>query len=189
MKRLFILFFFLCSIQAKAQYSNFIETSTSIKIGTGYTHDFPGLNGYTITGEVSFPFAPHFEGGIGIKRIDLSGTPRTSQVQEYTKANTLDFNLYYVPIHTEVHTVRFGLGYAFSSYKTRRSYPVFPTTASEKPTSWPVQDSKSRTSGVSVLAEYEYEFAESPLSLGLRAALYKAYDRVSFIGAYVAYRL
>lgn len=189
MKRVLFIFSILLSIQAEAQYSNFIETSSSIKIGAGYTHDFPGLNGYTITGEVTFPFAPHFEGGIGLKKIDLSGTPRTSQVQEYTKANTLDFNLYYVPIHTEIHTLRFGLGYAFSAYKIRRSYPVFPNTASEKPTSWPIQYTKSRTSGVNILAEYEYELPSSPLSLGLRAALYKAYDRVSFVGAYVAYRL
>lgn len=189
MKRVLLILVILLSLQAQAQYSNFIETTTSIKIGGGYTHDFPGMNGYTITGEVTFPFASHFEGGIGLKKIDLSGTPRTAQVQEYTKANTLDFNLYYVPIHTEIHTVRLGLGYAFSSYKIRRSYPVFGTTTSEKPTSWPVQDSKSRTSGVNVLAEYEYELPSSPLSLGLRAALYKAYDRVSFVGAYVAYRL
>lgn len=72
MKRVLFIFAILLSIQAQAQYSNFIETSSSIKIGAGYTHDFPGLNGYTITGEVTFPFAPHFEGGIGLKKIDLS---------------------------------------------------------------------------------------------------------------------
>ena len=39
----------------------------------------------------------NLEGAFGIKRLNMSGYPRTTTVNEYTKATTLDFNLYFLP--------------------------------------------------------------------------------------------
>ena len=186
MKRvLFFLFSFIASY-SQAQYS---EHSISLKLGTGYVQDFPGLGGYGIIGELSIPMTEHLEGAIGAKRMSMQGYPRSKEVQEYTHATTIDFNIFYLPLNTGSHIIRLGGGYAFSFYNIRRSYPVITTSGTEKQTNWPVQDNKSRTSGLSVIGEYEYVFENSNISLGLRAAWYKAYDRVSYIGPFVGLRL
>ncbi len=185
MKRvLFVLLSFIASY-SQAQYS---EQSISLKLGAGYVQDFPGLGGYGITGELNVPMTERLEAAIGVKRMSMQGYPRSKDAQEYTRATTIDFNIFFLPVNTDAHIVRLGGGYAFSFYNIRRSFPVTITNGTEKQTTWPVQDNKGRASGFSLIGEYEYLLENSNISLGLRAALYKAYDRVSYIGPFVGLR-
>lgn len=182
-KSLVILLLAVCCV-ARAQ-----DLSRNVlKIGGGYSKDFPGLSGYALAGEYAHSLSDRFEGGFGMKRLNMSGYPRTTTVNEFTKATTLDFNLYFLPLLNQSNVLKIGLGYSFSFYKTRRSYPVIETQAVEKETSWPVQDAKGRTSGIVFSAEYEYLFP-SNFSLGLKASLCKAYDQVFFIGPFLGLRL
>jgi hypothetical protein len=186
MKRvLFILFLFVASY-TQAQFN---ENSFKLKFGSGYVQDFPGLGGYGITGELSLPMTHWLEGAIGAKWMNMQGYPRTTSVKEHTRTATIDFNLFFLPINTDVHIVRLGAGYSFAFYNIRRSYPVTSHSGTGNQTSWPVQDNKGKTSGVSLIGEYEYLFANSNMSLGLRAAWYKAYDQVSYVGPFVGLRL
>jgi hypothetical protein len=156
----------------------------SVKIGGGYAHDFPGLNGVSVFGEVSRYMSDRFKGGVGVKFSNLAGAPRTQEVQEYTKAGSIDFNIYFLPVTTEVHELRIGAGYSFSFYNIRRSYPVISNHGLETATAWPVQDRKGRVSGMSLIGEYEYFLPGTNFSAGLRASLFKAYDHVSFFGVF-----
>jgi len=177
------LFLLICAV-VQAQYD---QPSTSVKIGAGYAHDFPGLNGYSTFAEVSRPISDRFKGAFGVKMNNMSGYPRTATVHEYTKSTTLDFSLYFVPLATEWSEVRIGAGYSFSFYNTRRSYPVITRHATGITTDWPVQDKKGRTSGATVTAEYEYLLTDN-FSLGARASYFKAYDGVTFAGVFGAVR-
>ncbi|HEX4375157.1 MAG TPA: hypothetical protein VHZ50_17760, partial [Puia sp.] len=87
MKRFIVLLLIFCMGKLQAQYS---ENSATFKVGVGYTHDFPGLNGYTAAAEYISPTVSSLQGAVGLKRADLTGFPRTNSVQEYTKATTLD---------------------------------------------------------------------------------------------------
>jgi hypothetical protein len=183
-KSLVIILLAACSqIHAQDYFSR-----NTLKIGGGYTKDFPGLYGYALTGEHAYSLNEKLEGGVGIKRLIMSGFPRTSTVNEFTKATTLDFNIYFLPLSNATNLLKIGVGYSFSFYKTRRSYPVVETQGTEKMTSWPVQDAKGRSSGIIVSGEYEYIFP-SNVSLGLKASLCKAYDRVFYIGPFMGIRL
>jgi hypothetical protein len=173
---------------ASLQAQDYNEYSNTVKLGGGYTHDFPGLNGYTVFAEFSKPLSNRFRGGLGVKSVNLSGYPRTTQVQEHTKAFTIDFNFYYVPLAWESSELRLGLGYSFSFYNTRRSYPIITQHGTDRVTTWPVQDAQGRASGLTLLGEYEYFLPESNFSFGARASLFKAYDQVSFAGVFGAVR-
>jgi hypothetical protein len=186
MKRIAILLLAFGISSLHAQYS---ESPGTIKASTGYTHDFPGLNGYTVMAEYTFLLAGPIDGGIGVKHADMTGFPRTNLVQEYTHANSLDFNLYWRPLETETQAFRIGLGYSFSFYQIKRAYPVITGTGDGKSTSWPSRITGGRTTGINLIAEYEYKFSNMPISLGVRGALYKAYDRTYFIGPVIGYRL
>lgn len=185
MRKLLAILLFVTCIQGQAQddFSN-----NTLKIGGGYTKDFPGLSGYALTGEYAHSLSDNLEGGFGIKRINMSGNPRTSAVKEFTKATTLDFNIYFLPLPSETSVLKIGIGYSFSFYKIRRSYPVIETHGTEKTTSWPVKDTKGRSSAIIFSGEYEY-IISSNLSFGLKASLCKAYDRVFYIGPFVGIRL
>ncbi len=183
MKNLCIVLCLLMSAFVQAQ-----DYNNSIKIGGGYTHDFPGLNGYTVFGEASRYMSDQLKGALGFRASNLSGYPRTTQVREYTKSTGIDFTLYFIPFTSEIHELRIGAGYSFSFYNVRRSYPVITNHGTGTVTTWPVQDRKGRTSGVSVTGEYEYFLPETNFSAGLRASLFKAYDHVSFIGVFGAMR-
>lgn len=183
-KSLVILLFVMCN-QLHAQND---VSYNILKVGGGYTRDFPGLSGYALTAEYAHSLSENLEGGFGIKRLDMSGYPRTSKVNEYTKATTLDFNIYFLPIANETNLLKIGVGYSFSFFKTRRSYPVIETHGTEKTTSWPIQDAKGRASGITVSGEYEY-IISSNVSLGIKASLCKAYDRVFYIGPFMGIRL
>ena len=175
------------SVMVQAQY--YPEHTVAIKAGGGYAHDFPGLNGYSVFAEASTPFNERLQGAIGVKLINMSGYPRTTSVNEFTKATTIDFNLYYVPLSTGLSELRIGAGYSFSFYKTRRSYPVIVQHGGDQQTNWPVQDGKGRVSGFSLIGEYEYFFPETNFSAGVRASMFKAYDRVTFAGVFAGVRI
>jgi len=185
-KSLAILFIIICcKIQAQDYTSgNF----GSLKVGGGYAKDFPGLNGYAMIVEYAHSLNNVLEGGFSVKRINLNGYPRTSTVNEYTKATTLDFNVYFLPLMNETNVLRIGAGYSFSFFKTRRSYPLIETHGTEKTTSWPIQDAAGRATGLIISGEYEYIFS-SNISLGIKASLCKAYDRVFYIGPFIGVRL
>lgn len=172
------------SLVSNAQ--DFSEYSNKIKAGGGYAHDFPGLNGYSLFAEVSRPISDKLQGAIGLKLSNMSGTPRTATVQEYTKSTSLDFNLYFVPLATEASELRIGAGYSFSFYNIRRSYPVISDHANGAVTNWPVQDKKGRESGITLTGEYEYFIPGTDFSAGIRASTFKAYDRVGFVGVFGA---
>lgn len=183
-KSLAILLVIFCNtLFAQADFS-----ANTFKIGGGYARDFPGLSGYALSMEYAHSMNEFLEAGIGIKRINMSGYPRTTTVKEYTKANTIDFNLFFLPLANETNVLKVGLGYSFTFYKKRRSYPVVETHGAEKIVSWPVQDAKGRATGIIVSGEYEY-ILSSNLSLGLKASLCKAYDRVFYIGPFVGVKL
>jgi hypothetical protein len=176
-------FFFFGATRTQAQSD---LSGATWKAAFGYTHNFPGMNGYTLAGEYIFPLAGQFEGGIGAKYAGLSGYPRTQLVNEYTKATTLDFNLYWVPLRSDAQLFRIGIGYSFSFYNIKRAYPLL--SADGKSTEWPSYEDKGRATGINVIAEYEYQLPNSPFSFGLRGALYKAYDRTYFVGPVVGYK-
>ena len=179
-----ILAIIICSqVQAQDYYSH-----SKLKVGGGYTKDFPGLSGYGLVGEYAYSLNEYLEGGFGVKRFNLSGYPRTLTVNEYTKATTLDFNIFFLPFTGETSVLKIGAGYSFSFYKIRRSYPLFETHGQEKTTSWPLQDAKGRTSGITFSGEYEYIFP-SNFSLGIKASFCKAYDRVFYVGPFLGVRL
>ena len=159
---------------------------SKVKIGAGYAHDFPGLNGYSVFAEYARPLNDRLQAAAGLKMVNASGYPRTSAVQEYTKSTAIDFNLYYIPLSTPASELRIGAGYSFSFYNIRRSYPIITNHGTGDITSWPMQDRKGRISGVTLTGEYEYYIPETNYSVGFRASLFKAYDHVSFAGVFGA---
>jgi len=178
------------AVAANAQYGdgNGIAGG-SIRAGAGYVHDFPGLSGTAVYAGYSFPLNDWLQGGVGVKHILTSGFPRTSTVREYTKANTIDFELLLVPIHTENAALKVGLGYTFSFYNIRRSYPVY-TLHDNQPAdvSYPSVDSKGNVHGTRLIGEYEYYFGGS-ISAGARIEVAKAYSYVVIGGPFVAIKL
>jgi hypothetical protein len=162
---------------------------SSIRIGGGYAHDFPGLNGYGIFAEYTRPLNEKLHGALGIKWNDLKGFPRTKEVNEFTKSFALDFNLYFLPLSNESHQVRLGAGYSFSFYQIRRTYPLIITDGGTTETQWPIQDQKGRISGVNVITEYEFFLPNTNLSFGARGSLYKSFDYVLFAGGFIGIRI
>lgn len=187
MKRVLLLLLLALPGMLSAQYNESFFSGSVLKIGAGYAHDFPGLNGLGLNAEFTMPLLDKWEGGFGLKRFSLEGHPRNAETLEFTRATTIDFNIYFLPIQSEFQTIRVGVGYAFSNYSIRRSYPVINGTGPDKATTWPIQDQRSRTSGMSLMAEYEYKIPGSGLSLGLRGGYYKAYDRITYMGTFIGY--
>ena len=190
MKTLFFFLMMTVAVTVNAQYSDGdgINGGT-IRAGVGYVHDFPGVAGAAVHAEYSFPLNEWLQGGIGVKHISASGYPRTNTVREYTKANTIDFELLLVPVHTENAALRVGLGYTFSFYNIRRSYPVY-TTHENWPAdiTWPVVDSKGKVRGTRLVGEYEYNFGNN-ISAGARVELAKAYGYVLIAGPFIGIKL
>lgn len=186
MKRFIVVLVILSIGKLHAQSS---ENETSIKAGVGYTHDFPGLNGYTATVEYIFPVTKDFQGAMGAKRANITGYPRTNEVEEFTKATTLDINFYWLPLHTETGLFRIGLGYSFSFYNIKRAYPLIVDDGGAKQTTWPSSENKGRTRGINLIAEYEYKIPTTILSIGVRGAMYKAYTGTYFIGPMLGFQL
>jgi hypothetical protein len=174
-------------IFASAQYSDQANSGT-IKAGAGYAKDFPGLAGSAIQAEYTRGLNSFLEAGIGMKFSNMSGYPRTNSVKEYTKAYSLDFNLFFLPLNSEKQKLRIGGGYSFSFYNIRRTYPVFESGAIEKVPTWPSHDKKGRIGGLTAIAEYQYSISNA-YSLGMRVSCYKAYDQVLYVGPFVAINL
>ena len=191
MKRVILVFLLaITATYTHAQYSDDnAEKFGTLKFSGGYTNDFPGLGGYSLIGEYSHTLCNRLEGSFGVKRIMLSGYPRTESVNEYTKATTIDFGMYFLPLESGNHVIRAGISYSFTFVQVRRSFPLVVNNGTDKTTEWPVVDDKQRLHGFNYIGEYEYRFPELPVSLGLRVASYKAYDRVKYIGPFVAVRL
>jgi len=190
MKAVFLFLMLATAVTANAQYGEDGNTRAGrLRAGIGYVYDFPGMKGTAFHAGYSFSLNEWLQGGIGIKHIHESGYPRTHAVQEYTNANTLDFELLFVPLHTENTALRIGLGYTFSMYKIRRSYAVY-TTHEGQPSdiSYPVSNSKGNAHGAGLVAEYEYYFSDA-LSAGLKIQVTKAYDGIIMGGPFVAIRL
>lgn len=97
--------------------------------------------------------------------------------------------MYFLPLESENHVIRVGLSYSFTFVKTRRSFPLMVTHGADQTTEWQVVDGKYNLRGINLIGEYEYRFTESAFSIGIRAAIYKAYDKTHYIGPFVAVRL
>ena len=183
-KFLFGIFFLLCySVEAQF-YNAGNEYSGTIRAAAAYTHDFPGLNGGSYSLEYIRAFNNYLEGGVAAEMVRLNGVPRTASVEEYTRSSSVGFQLYYLPIKTQNHIFRLGLGYGFSFYQIRRSYPKY--NGEEK--NWVVADNKGRSTGIRFSGEYEYQVPGSRLSIGLRASAGKAYDGITSIGPFIGLR-
>ena len=172
---------------ANAQYSDQLVSGT-FKAGAGYAKDFPGLYGSAIQVEYTKGLNNFLEAGIGAKFSSMSGYPRTTSVKEFTKAYSLYFNFFILPLNTERQKLRIGGGYSFSFYNIRRTYPVYESGVMEKIPTWPSHDAKGRVGGLTAIAEYQYSISNN-YSLGMRASVYKAYDQVLYVGPFVAINL
>lgn len=185
MKKVFLFCVLAISLSSQAQYDGGFFAENKIRLGAGYTHDFPGLNGYTVSGEFSRKMNDFLEAAVGLQLVNLNGTPRSAQVKEFTKATTLDFKIYFVPLQNESHNVRIGAGYNFSFYKIRRGYAVSQQHGDAVPTiGFYAQEAKGRTGGINLTGEYEYALT-GQISVGLRASYFKAFDGVTYIGPFV----
>ena len=184
MKRLILLLAIILPCLSFAQ-----GQQASIKIGGGYAHDFPGLNGSVVFGEYNKSLLSNLQIGVGGKWSNLQGFPRTDEVKEFTKAVGLDFNIYFVPVNTESQQFRAGVGYSFSFYQIRRAYPIVVNNGTTPEIKWPIQDNKGRISGLSLFADYEYLLPNTNFSLGIRGSYYKGYDYITSIGMFVGFRI
>lgn len=187
MKTLFFFVLMMAAVAANAQFGEpGAMAAGNIQAGAGYVHDFPGMHGIAEQVRYSFPLNEWLQGGIGGRHIETAGYPRTSTVREYTKANAIDFELLLVPVHTEHAALRAGLGYTFSFYNIRRSYPVYTEHEGQATAvSWPVTDSKGTVHGTSLVGEYEYYFG-GIVSAGVRVEVAKAYGYVVIGGPFMA---
>lgn len=186
MTKIFLAFFLFLSLFSQAQFGSGSENSTSLHLHAAYTHDFPGLNGYTISGEVIHDMTDFLKAGLAVKRVNLAGYPRTATAREFTKATTIDLNAYVVPFKNDIHEINVGVGYAFSFYKIQRSFPL---SQPDKTITWPIVNEKGRVRGLSLMLSYAYHVPESALSFGVRGSLFRAYDGVSAIGPFAAIAL
>jgi hypothetical protein len=163
----------------------------AVKAGLIYVHDFPGLNGAGLFAEFVAPFSDWIHGGVGIKRLETSGYPRTTMVKEFTKATTIDFTIYLVPVHTERHSLKVGLGYTSSQYNAKRSTPAYNTDKNgvniASNTNWQPFIEKGRSGGMQFTGEYEYFFYNN-LSTGVRIQYAKGYQYLVNGGPFVSYR-
>jgi hypothetical protein len=188
MKQFLFLLLMAAAFTTQAQDQN---SSGRIRAGIAYVHDFPGLNGAGACAEYSFPLNEYIQGGVGLRRTQTGGYPRTPSVREYTKATSLDASLQFALYRTGNAVLRIGAGYSFSFYNIRRSYPVY-APHTEVPlaaeVAWPQEDKKGRISGASLLAEYEYYFSNG-ISAGAKIALCKAFNSVIMGGPFVSVRL
>jgi hypothetical protein len=186
MTKVFLASFLFLSLFSKAQFGSGNESSTSLQLHAAYTHDFPGLNGYTVSGEVIHDMTDYLKAGLAVKRVNLNGYPRSETAREFTKATTIDLNAYLVPFNNDIHVITIGVGYAFSFYKIQRSYPL---SQPDKTITWPIANEKGQVRGLSLIFSYEYRIPESAISLGLRGSMFRAYDAVTAIGPFVGLRL
>jgi hypothetical protein len=180
-----ISFLLIClALGANAQFD---ESSSQIKAGIGYALEFPGLPGYGASLEYSLPVVSSLRAGLGTRFVNLSGYPRTDLVNEFTRAETIDFNFYWLPFSSDRQEITLGIGYSFCFYSIRRAYPIM-DGENGKVTDWFVKESSGRSSGVNLFCEYAYHFPNSPFSAGLRAGWYKSYAQIYYLGPVIGYQ-
>ena len=165
------------------------DQQSSFRVGGGYAHDFPGLNGFGGFVEYTRPLTDRLQAACAAKWSNLNGFPRTTEIKEFTRAASLDFNLYFLPIADERQQMRIGAGYSFSFYNIRRSFPITANGGSGAELQWQIDDKKGRVSGPSLIGEYEFYIPNSNFSIGVRGSVYKAYDYVWFAGGFVGIRI
>lgn len=181
----YLSFLLLClALKANAQFD---ESSSQIKASIGYASEFPGLAGYAAGLEYSLPVIPSFRAGLGTRYINLSGYPRTENVNEFTRTETIDFNAYWLPFSSERHEITLGIGYSFCFYNIRRAYPIM-DGENGKITNWFVQESSGRNAGINLFCEYAYHFPNSSFSAGGRAGWYQSYTRTYYLGPVVGFQ-
>ena len=181
--RLLPLFLLAClNLQAQNNLS-----APTLKLATGYALEYPGLGGYSIGLEYDVPVLNALKFGLGTRILQLSGYPRTSQINEYTKAETIDFDFYWLPLESEAHSITLGLTYSFCFYNIKRAFPIADEDIA-KPLDWAGQESSGRTSGFSISGEYAYHFRHSPLCAGLRIGIYKGYAYSYFVGPVIGFQ-
>jgi hypothetical protein len=176
----FLLFFYI-SLQAQNNFH-----SGTLKLAPGYALEYPGLGGYSINLEYDVPVSSGIQVGLGTRILQLHGYPRTSEVNEYTKAETIDFNFYWSPLETGGHVLSLGLGYSFCFYNIKRAFAVSNSDIA-KPFEWETQESNGRTHGFSIWSEYTCHFKQSPISAGLKIGIYKAYAYTYFVGPVIGF--
>ncbi len=183
MKKILFSLLLAASITVYAQDEN---SGGRIRAGAAYVHDFPGLNGAAACAEYSFPLNEWIQGSAGLRRVQTGGYPRTAAVREFTRATSLDVSLLFALYRTAHAAFRAGAGYSFSFYNIRRSYPVYTAHSGNQAAdiSWPQKDTRGRTSGASLTAEYEYYFSNG-FSAGAKISLCKAYNSVVMVGPFV----
>jgi hypothetical protein len=166
--------------------------ASSLKASLALAHDYPGMEGTGGLLEYNFPLNEWLQGGVGLKRIQITGHPNTPLVEEFTRSTTLDFNLMVIALQQGPHALKLGAGYSFCFYSLRRTYaqyPGVPGTVVVKDPNWIVVDENSRTGGMSLLGEYEWRIS-SGISAGARISLAKAYARhILLAGPFIAVSL
>jgi hypothetical protein len=157
--------------------------SASLKLGVGYGRDFPGVSGPGAQAILQLPVSRRIEAGLGLKHVSMSGYPRTPETKEFTKATALDFELYFLPLVSEQHVIRIGLGYSFSFYNMKRLYPELDKNGVL--IAWGQQAQKGTSKGMTVAAEYAYQLREG-LALGVRGSIFQAYDGAIYVGPFIS---
>ena len=181
---------FLVLLSLGSLKAQVLDSPGSLRAFGSYAHDFPGLNGYSASAEYLFPLSDAWQGRMDLRMTNLSGYPRTSQVNEFTKAKGLGFMLYWIPLQSPSHLLRMGIGYSFGWYQTKRAYPVSLTDSAQgKTTTWYPQEAKGHGSGINLAAEYQYHFPDSQLSLGLRLQVGKTNERTIYVGPVLGWQL
>jgi hypothetical protein len=191
MRRLLSFCIFLLSFVASyAQINQYDGYKGAIKTGVSYVHDFPGVKGAAVYVEYVAPFNEWLQGGVGIKRIQTGGSPRTNAIPEFTRATTFDFNVFIVPFRTENTHLKIGLGYSSSMYHINRAVAIYDknvVNGAHTDPSWQTSELKGRSNGMSLTGEYEYFFADN-ISLGARIQYTKGYQYVICGGPFAAFR-
>jgi hypothetical protein len=192
MKQLLFLLFSAMITSANAQsFSNTAFENARVSFSTGYVHEFSGLNGWGATATYQLPLNNFLESGIGIRRVQTAGHPRTATIAEFTRATALDLHLVFIPIHTDNTMLSFGLMYSFSVFHVQRAYPLYDAHAglnNNLDPVWQSQAIKGKTRGMGLMAAYEYTF-EGRYAAGLRITYSQAYTDVLMAAPFVAIRL
>jgi hypothetical protein len=192
MRRLLSFTIFLLSfIATYAQVNHYEGYKGAVKTGLSYVHDFPGVKGAALYVEAVVPINHWLQGSIGVKRIQTGGTPRTTSITEFTRATTIDLNVFVIPFSNETANFKLGLGCTSSMYHVQRAAALYDKNAPQGLHSdpiWQKTNFSGRSNGMTLTGEYEYFFS-SNISLGARIQYTKGYQYVICGGPFAAFRL
>jgi hypothetical protein len=160
----------------------------ALKTGLSYVYDFPGVKGAAAYVEYVAPFNNRLQGAVGIKRIQTSGTPRSADIKEYTRATTIDFTFFIIPLRNATNSFKVGLGYSSSLFNIRRALLIYNkdiTAESNSNKSWLQEDVKGRSNGMNITTELEHFFSNN-ISVGAKLQYTKAYQYVLCGGPFIS---